>query len=162
VGAPTLRNTIVMAWSGAFDQGSGVDGFSFHWDKSTIADPDAVKDAEETAATATSAALPAGTYYFHLRTRDNAGNWSAPLHTGPYVVKAPLTATPAPKCIVPRLRGKTLRAARIALVRARCGLGRVRRVRSRRSLRGRVISQSLRAGTRRPRGAKVNLVLGRR
>jgi hypothetical protein len=161
VGVATTRNTIVMAWSGAFDQGSGLDGYSFHWDKTTTTEADTTKEAEETATGATSAALAAGTYYFHLRTRDNGGNWSPSVHAGPYVVKAAAT-TPPVRCVVPRLAGKTLRAARTALARARCGLGRVRRVRTRRARVGRVVSQSPRAGTRRPRGTKVNLVVGRR
>jgi subtilisin family serine protease len=159
VGAATAKSSIVMAWNGAFDQGTGVDGYSFHWDKSSTTEADTAKDAEENATGAASAALPPGTYYFHLRTRDNAGNWSPSVHAGPYVVIAAAT-TAAPRCVVPRLKGKTLRAARTALTRARCRLGRVRRVRSRRV--GRVLSQSPRAGTRRPRGAKVNVTLGRR
>jgi PASTA domain len=149
-----------MAWSGAFDQGTGVDGYSYHWDKLTTTEADAVKDAEETAASAVSPALAAGTYYFHLRTRDNAGNWSPSVHAGPYVVSA--NATTPPRCLVPRLRGKTVPAARTALARARCVLGRVRRVRIARGRTGRVLSQSPRAGTARPRGARVTITVGRR
>jgi subtilisin family serine protease len=157
VGAPTTRNTIVMTWSGAFDQGSGVDGFSYHWDKLSTSTPDDVKDAEESATGATSTPLAAGSYYFHLRTRDNAGNWSAPAHVGPYVIKAPV---PSVRCVVPRLLGKTLPAARAALRRSHCAVGRIRRVRSRRV--GRIVAQSLRAGVRRARGTRVNLSVGRR
>ena len=158
IGAPTTRNTIVMTWSGAFDQGSGVDGFSYHWDKLPTSTPDEVKDAEETATGVTSAPLPGGSYYFHLRTRDNAGNWSAPAHVGPYVV----LGTPATRCIVPKLAGKTLAATRTALRRARCALGRVRRIRTRRSRVGRVVAQGTRPGTRRPPGTKVAVTIGRR
>jgi hypothetical protein len=146
-----------MAWSGAFDQGSGVDGFSFGWDTTPTTTPDTVKDAEEGITTATSAPLPSGTYYFHLRTRDNAGNWSAPVHAGPYVVKAP---PPVVRCVVPRLLRKTLPVARAALRRSHCAVGRIRRVRSRRV--GRVVAQNPRAGVRRPRGTRVNLSVGRR
>jgi len=159
VGAPTTRNTIVMTWSGAFDQGSGVDGFSYHWDKLSISTPDDVKDAEEMATGAMSTPLAGGSYYFHLRTRDNAGNWSAPAHVGPYVIAAPAPA-PAARCVVPRLLGKTLPGARAALRRSRCAVGRIRRVRSRRV--GRVVAQSPRAGVRRARGTRVNLSVGRR
>jgi hypothetical protein len=161
VGAPTSRNTIVIAWSGAFDQGSGVDGFSSHWDPNVTADPDTAKDAEEDVATATSPPLQPGTYYFHLRTRDNAGNWTAAVHSGPYVIRA--DAPPAPlRCVVPRLKGKTVPQARTALARAKCVLGLVRRVRVRRGRVGRVLSQSARAGTSRPRGTRVSVVVGRR
>jgi hypothetical protein len=158
VGAPTTRNTIVLTWSGAFDQGSGVDGFSFHWDNLATSTPDEVKDAEETSTGVTSAPLPGGSYYFHLRTRDNAGNWSGPAHAGPYVVRS----TPATRCIVPKLAGKTLASTRVALRRARCALGRIRRVRSRRSRVGRVVAQGTRPGTRRPPGTKIAVTIGRR
>lgn len=157
VDAPTTRNTIVMTWSGAFDQGSGVDGFSYHWDKLAASTPDEAKDAEETSAGATSTPLAGGSYYFHLRTRDNGGNWSAPTHAGPYVIRTP---APVAGCVVPRLVGKTLAVARTALRRSRCAVGRIRRVRSRRV--GRIVAQSPRAGSRRPRGTKVSLTVGRR
>lgn len=66
-------------------------------------------------------------------------------------------ALPRP-CVVPRLRGKTVRAARNALVRAGCTLGKVGRGRS--SLaKGRVSRQSARPGRRlRPR-ARVSVVV---
>jgi hypothetical protein len=68
---------------------------------------------------------------------------------------------PAPvQCRVPRVIGLRLTPARARIRRAHCSLGRVRRVQSRRV--GRVISQSPRAGARRPRAARVNLVVGRR
>ena len=149
-----------MAWSGAFDQGSGVDGFSYHWDRLATSEADAVKDAEETATSAVSPVLTAGTYYFHLRTRDNAGNWSASVHAGPYGISA--TAIAPPRCVVPRLRGKTVPAARTALARARCVLGRVRRIRIRRGRIGRVLAQSPAAGAKRPRGTRVTITVGRR
>jgi hypothetical protein len=64
------------------------------------------------------------------------------------------------RCVVPRVIGLRLGSAR-ARIRARhCTVGRVRRARSRRV--GRVIAQSPRPGTRLGRGARVNLVIGRR
>ena len=160
VATPTPRSVIVVAWSGAFDQGTGVDGFSYHWDQAAATEADAVKDAEETATSAQSPILPAGTYYFHLRTRDNAGNWSSSVHAGPYVIS--INAVAPPSCVVPRLRGKTVPAARTALARARCVLGRVRRVRIGSGRIGRVLWQSVRAGSRRPRGTRVSIAVGRR
>jgi beta-lactam-binding protein with PASTA domain len=56
--------------------------------------------------------------------------------------------------------GQTLTRARTRIRRAHCTVGRIRRVRSRRV--GRVIAQSPRAGAQRPRGTRVNLVVGRR
>jgi PASTA domain len=105
--------------------------------------------------------LPRGaTYYFHLRTRDNAGNWSAGTHVGPFVLTPAPPPPPAVQCVVPRVTGKTLAAARTALARSRCALGRVRKRRSR-VRKGRVVAQSVRPGTRRPRGSRVGLTLSR-
>jgi hypothetical protein len=66
-----------------------------------------------------------------------------------------------PPCKVPRLRGKTLSAARTALSNSGCALGHVRRERSRTVRKGRVISSSLRAGTTHRNGTKVSLVVSR-
>jgi hypothetical protein len=79
---------------------------------------------------------------------------------------APTRVVPRPRapvrlrCVVPRLRLKTVVAARRALARARCRLGRVRRAHSR-VRRGRIISQSRRAGRRLPVGTRVNVVVSR-
>jgi plastocyanin len=78
----------------------------------------------------------------------------------------PLPPAPPPparatvQCRVPNVIGRRLSAARTVIRRSRCSVGRVRRARSRRV--GRVISQSPRAGARRLRGTRVNLVVGRR
>lgn len=66
-----------------------------------------------------------------------------------------------PHCVVPRLVGKRLTAARQALAAAHCALGRVRHRHTKRAHRGRVVSQSERAGTRLAAGAKVGVVVGR-
>jgi hypothetical protein len=65
-------------------------------------------------------------------------------------------------CVVPRLRGKTLLAARQALLVRHCALGSVRRVHSGRARRGRVLSQSARPDAHRARGAMVDVTVGRR
>jgi Ca2+-binding RTX toxin-like protein len=80
----------------------------------------------------------------------------------------PPPAPPAPppppaakgKCIVPRLRGRTLTRAKVLLARAHCSVGKVTRVRSR-VKRGVVVGQSPGAGLRRSRGAKVALRVSR-
>ena len=79
--------------------------------------------------------------------------------------EAPLPPPPpAPRvqCRVPKVGGLLLATARRRIVKANCRVGRVRRARSRRALVGRVLAQSPRAGSRRPKGTKVNLVVGRR
>jgi hypothetical protein len=75
-------------------------------------------------------------------------------------VVAPLPPPPPVQCRVPKVVGLRLAAAKTKIRRAHCAVGKTRRKRSKRV--GRVLSQSPRAGTRRPRGAKVNLVVGRR
>lgn len=64
-----------------------------------------------------------------------------------------------PACVVPSLRGDTLAAARHALVKAHCRLGRVRRPAHRGSAL-RVISQSIQHGKRLPAGATIAVGLG--
>jgi beta-lactam-binding protein with PASTA domain len=64
------------------------------------------------------------------------------------------------KCTVPRVVGLTLRKAKTKIRAKHCSVGRIRRSRSRRV--GRVIAQNPRAGKIKPRGFRVNLVVGRR
>jgi hypothetical protein len=65
-----------------------------------------------------------------------------------------------PRCVVPRLRGRTLPAARKALAAENCKIGRVTRAFS--TVReGRVIRQSVVAGKSLPNGASVSLVVSR-
>jgi hypothetical protein len=67
---------------------------------------------------------------------------------------------PPARCVVPRVIGMTLRRAKSRIRARRCGVGRVRYARSRRV--GRVIGQTPRPGTRKARGFKVKLLVGRR
>jgi beta-lactam-binding protein with PASTA domain len=64
------------------------------------------------------------------------------------------------KCKVPRVIGLTLSKAKAKIRAKHCSVGRIRKTHSRRV--GRVISQSPRPGTVKPRGFKVSLVVGRR
>jgi bacillolysin len=156
-GVSSRDSTVDIAWSGASDALSGVDGFSYQWDTAAGSVPDAVKDVEENAAGTTSPALPTGRHYFHLRTRDNVGNWTATVHAGPFVI-SPRRATRVVRCVVPRLRGKTVTQARRLLVARRCRLGRVTR-RPSRLRKKRVVSQSRRPGARLPRGTRIGIVV---
>ncbi len=65
------------------------------------------------------------------------------------------------QCTVPRLRGKQLAAAKKALVRSHCAVGKVKQVRSNTVKKGKVISTSPKAGTRRRSGTKVALTVSR-
>jgi hypothetical protein len=83
----------------------------------------------------------------------------APAVTRP-VVQAP-GATKILRCRVPNVKRRTLRQARIALVRAGCRVGAIRK-RYSKVRKGRVLAQSPgRIGTRAYRGFRVNLVLSK-
>jgi hypothetical protein len=63
------------------------------------------------------------------------------------------------RCIVPRLKGKTVRQARSTLQRSHCRLGVVRHVHSAKVRRGRVLAQRPAAGNRLREGARVNVTV---
>ena len=62
-------------------------------------------------------------------------------------------------CKVPRLRGRTLAAAKLALRRAHCGVGKVAKRKSSALAKGRVIASHPRATSRHKAGAKVKLTV---
>jgi hypothetical protein len=95
VGVPSTDRTVDVSFSSAPDSPAGVDGFSYEWSASPGTLPDATKDAEENADGTTSATLADGSHWFHLRTVDNAGNWSATAHLGPFVIVTPSPTPPA-------------------------------------------------------------------
>jgi hypothetical protein len=65
------------------------------------------------------------------------------------------------QCVVPKLRGKRLPAAKRALRQAHCTIGRITRRRSSAVRRGKVISSRPKAKSRRPAGTKVALAVSR-
>ncbi len=161
VGVTSRNRTVEIRWSGASDNQSGVDGFSILVDTAATSVPDTVKDAEEDTISVSTVPLPDGRYYLHLRTRDNAGNWSSGRHFGPIVISVPRSPTVTARCLVPNVRGQMVKKARGRLARARCSLGRVTRAYSGRVRRGRIIKQSRRPGARLPVGTRVNVVVSR-
>ena len=66
-----------------------------------------------------------------------------------------------PPCRVPNVRGKKLAAARAAITKGNCSVGKVKRKASKKIKRGRVISQSPKAATTLPNLGKVNLVVSK-
>jgi serine/threonine-protein kinase len=64
-------------------------------------------------------------------------------------------------CVVPKLKGKTLAAARRALKSAHCSAGKVTRSYSAHVRKGRVSSQSPRAGRKLAAAAKVRFTLSK-
>jgi len=71
------------------------------------------------------------------------------------------TAAFARLCVVPKVKGKRLAAARLALRRAACTVGKVKRAYSKKVKKGRVLSQKPRPGAQLPAGTKVNLVISK-
>ena len=65
------------------------------------------------------------------------------------------------RCVVPKLRGKTLRAARAAIRRGSCRIGQVQRRFSSTVKAGRVVAQRPRAGARLAANARVHLVVSK-
>jgi subtilisin-like proprotein convertase family protein len=106
--------------------------------------------------TATRSFPAADTYRIGLRVTDDGEN--ATSTTQDLLVEVPRTTRRV--CRVPRVVGRKLPAARTAIRRAGCRVGRVRYARSRKA-RGRVLRQTPRAGARRARGARVNLTVSR-
>lgn len=89
------NNRIRVTWSGAADTYSGVSGYSWMWDTSPATRPDETADGSATAIT--SPPLTQGNnHYFHLITRDAAGNWSSgTVHLGPFCIEESAPGSPA-------------------------------------------------------------------
>jgi serine/threonine-protein kinase len=72
-----------------------------------------------------------------------------------------VNALPVPRCVVPKLKGKTLKAAKRALRTHFCSLGKVKHAFSTRVRKGRVISQQPKPGRHLNHGAKVGLIISK-
>jgi serine/threonine-protein kinase len=72
-----------------------------------------------------------------------------------------VTATFKPLCVVPKLKGKTLRAAKLALTKAKCSVGKVTKAFSATVRKGRVLSQTPKAGRKLAAGSKIGLKLSK-
>ena len=104
-----------------------------------------------------------GTFRFPWEFFANAGLLSGyRCDTGKVTFQGALaTAAPATEqCVVPKLKGKKLKAAKRAIKRAHCLVGRVVKRHSK-AQRRRVIRQRPRAGTERAAGSPVKLVVSR-
>jgi len=79
-------------------------------------------------------------------------------------VTSTFTLAPPPlpsKCVVPKVKGKTLSAAKRAIVSHACSVGAIKHAASRSVKKGHVISQKPKPGSRLKHGAKVNLVVSK-
>jgi hypothetical protein len=79
-------NTIEVDWSGASDDLSGVYGYSLNW----TTNPSTLPDTSVDQTTTDCISFPLSTnnsWYLHIRTVDNAGNWnSSAYHIGPFYI----------------------------------------------------------------------------
>ena len=139
-GRRRLDRTIDVAWSGASDAQSGLDGFAVSWTQGSRVASDGQEPGGDRLA-GDEPQLAVGAWWFNIRAVDNAGNWSDAVSVGPFSIRLGPAA-----CSVPRLRSLTLVAAKRLLTKRGCSLGRVSRVRSRRVARGRVVAHEPRAG----------------
>jgi len=92
-------NTVDISWTAAVDTGgSGLDGYSILWDTSPATLPGAAKNLEETDTSTSSPTLSDGTsHYFHVRAKDNAGNWAGmAAHLGPFYIDTGHSDSPVP------------------------------------------------------------------
>jgi hypothetical protein len=72
-----------------------------------------------------------------------------------------VTATFATACVVPKVKGKALRAAKRAIKAGHCSVGKVTKAFSTHVKKGHVIAQKPRPGSQRAAGAKVSLKISR-
>ena len=93
----------------------------------------------------------AGAHRVTLTQADAVGNQSTTTRT----------ITIAAACVVPKVSGKTLARAKAAIARAHCRTGKVTHAYSKKVRKGRVVSQSPKAGKRLTHGARVKLVVSR-
>ena len=154
-GVRSAARRIAVNWASS-DSGSGLEGFSYAWGHRRQVVVDRTKDFEQGVLRTRTKRLDPGAWWFGIRARDVAGNWTATVVLGPLVISGAPTA-----CNVPRLRGLTLIGSKRQLVKRGCALGRIARAYSLRVARGRVIAQKRTPGLRLRRGAKVGVVLSR-
>lgn len=107
IGIPSSDDTIEVNWpavdtvGGASDDISGVDGYSWAFTQGEADLPDETKDGEESTLAATSPALSDGDWWFHIRTVDNAGNWTSTQHFGPFTVSPVIAQPPTIGAVTP-------------------------------------------------------------
>jgi tetratricopeptide (TPR) repeat protein len=61
-------------------------GYSIVWDQLPDTEPDEVKELDVGVNSTSTTIKSDGSYYFHIRAADSAGNWSESFHAGPFVI----------------------------------------------------------------------------
>ena len=89
VGVQSCDTTVTVTWTAASDSHSGLAGYDTVWDYSAGTVPSGSLDtgAGTTSKTVTRPSSNSG-QYFHIRSKDNAGNWGPTAHIGPFYVHA--------------------------------------------------------------------------
>lgn len=99
VGCDLPDATVELSWTRATDDASGVAGYGWRFTLGSAAMPDATQDINNTDHLISPPLLP-GTYYFTLRSVDNAGNWDDSYASyGPFTIH---TAEPTNLTFHPR------------------------------------------------------------
>ena len=99
-----------------------------------------------------------GTCTLDANQAGNADYTAAPTATQSFAVAA---STKQKRCVVPKLKGKSLAEAKRALKKARCAVGHVTKQKSLTVPKGRVISSSPKAASKHKAGTKIALTVSR-
>jgi Ca2+-binding RTX toxin-like protein len=153
--------------SGAPDPGSSSATFSFSSSESGSTFSCSLDGAAFAPCTspATYSGLSNGSHTFQVRATDSLGNTDPTPATVSWTVSVTPPPPPPPpsivSCLVPKLVGKTLAKARLALAKAHCTLGKVGYKTSSKKQKGHVLAQSPKPGRRLANRARVNVTVGR-
>lgn len=82
VGDWTVKNIVTLKWR--YVGTDAITGYSYTWDKSATTIPGTVSNGLATQAT--SSVLSDGQWYFHIRAKNLAGQWSQSTHCGPFMI----------------------------------------------------------------------------
>jgi hypothetical protein len=83
---PSPNRNVTATWSAGTDATSGVKGYSVVFNNDSATPADTVQDVPATTTSYSSPSLSDGTWWFHVRTIDNAGNASADKTYGPFLI----------------------------------------------------------------------------
>jgi DNA-directed RNA polymerase specialized sigma24 family protein len=93
LGMVSANDVVTISWTTQ----TNARAFSVAWTQGPQDEPDAVPNLPGDATTTTSPPLPAGLWYFHLRTQSSDGRWTDTVHLGPFVIHPqPVTDTSTP------------------------------------------------------------------
>lgn len=85
-GGDSCNGTITVNWNASTDAHSGVEGYGLYWSTGATGMPSQIVD---TTGLTDSISPGPGTWYLHVITKDNAGNWSdSEVNFGPFTLTA--------------------------------------------------------------------------